>query len=109
MSNGNEGVAGKMLLLCDRDGTVLTDDDGALAAWLEMNNGNLLEVCYAPGNYPALTVAETSISREKLTEHIRARCEDWHIDKNNLRLDILSDDEDVGPGYVGGPREPVAT
>ena len=106
MRDKSSTAAGKMLHLCDRNGTVLVGDSGSLAAWLDMNNGNLLEVCWDPGNYPALTVTETPISREKLTEHIRERCEGWYIRRDNLRLDIISDEED---DVVGGPREPVAT
>jgi hypothetical protein len=65
----------------ERGNTFLVTEDGNFIAWLDLQDGYMLEVgCYLE-NYPSLFINPTKISAENLAGHINEYCAGYYIRK----------------------------
>lgn len=81
----------------EKGNTLLSNDDGALVAWIQKGD-RCLEISYTPGNNPAFYVSECAYDPVRIGQHVVENLGGWFCHRWNL-----SDDAPIDScGYIEG-------
>lgn len=75
---------------------MVVNDNGAIAAWINLDDGKMLEITDTPGNTPRLYVAIVQMSDAELLAHLNSeQMEGWTVVRANFEgQDKLNMDSD---------------
>lgn len=73
--------------------TMVTRDDGSMAAWIHIKDNIYLEITDTPDNSPRLYVTFIEATQAALKKAIRERCEGWYCVRWNLSTKAPIDEQ----------------